>query len=216
MLKKEKNQNHSLAKREHQRNSLLRSSELEKEFKSVENANKSFKRNLMYSQLNDLKYHKEYERQTKLRNLDLERRILNDNELEKQRDKNREINYKNQLKSVAREDLLISNNKKNLERYNLMKENQLNYNVVQTQMKLLEEKENAFKNKMNTINNKLYDKVLAQNHFFSNNEMKSPFMLRNDNDFNKHIAENKAKEKELIKNDQEKLIQRIKEVCYYL
>jgi hypothetical protein len=96
-------------------------------------------------------------------------------------------------------------------------EERKNYNkLIEGQIRKQEERDNEYRNKLNQMNDKVYDHGLKhtgylQNH--SNSPTKNePFHVRNDHEFNRKLAEMRANEKGNLKNDQTLVQERMREM----
>jgi hypothetical protein len=83
-----------------------------------------------------------------------------------------------------------------------------------------DDRDDFHRNKLNTINNKIYDKALQYSGYLENNlsnspKVSEPFYLKNDHEFNRRLAEMKFYEKDMQKKDLTKVNERLKEEQIY-
>lgn len=90
-----------------------------------------------------------------------------------------------------------------------------NHKLIDEQIRKQDERDFYHRNKLNSINNKIYDKAIKFNDYIQNKTntpiCNEPFYLKNDHEFNRRVAEIKNTEKENLKKDQTALNQRLKE-----
>jgi hypothetical protein len=84
---------------------------------------------------------------------------------------------------------------------------------------MLDDRERAYKDKINSMNEKIYSHGMKHTNFLNNeaNGCRSePFHLRNDFDFNRKMAEMKANEKDAIRNNPNHMAERRRMVNYQI
>ena len=77
------------------------------------------------------------------------------------------------------------------------------------------ERDEDYRNKLNRMNDKIYENGINHGGYIQNNTnspIKEPFHIKNDFEFNKRLANLKANERDLMKNDQNELNDRLRKV----
>jgi hypothetical protein len=89
--------------------------------------------------------------------------------------------------------------------------------MIEAEYKRQTERENEYKNKLNNMNEKIYNHALKLNGYYQNSNpnspsFKEPFYVKNDHEFNRKLAEIRANERENQKRDQTMVNQRLKDL----
>lgn len=102
---------------------------------------------------------------------------------------------KEKIRQEQENDLLNYYKRKDKERLDKIKEGQINQELFQQQNQRLNDSYNQYKNKIASMNNRIYNNALRYNEFVNGGKNDDLYKANNDFDFNKRIAELRSKEK---------------------
>lgn len=92
-------------------------------------------------------------------------------------------------------------------------EGKANLKLIDEENRKLYEPYNQFRDKLNNINNDIYGKVYKLNGYMNEPINNEAFNAKSDYEFNKYIAEQRNKEREMRKFDPNEINKRLQEVC---
>jgi len=124
---------------------------------------------------------------------------------------------KMQLKSDGINEMDNFYQKRNAETLKKYSDNLDNVRLIEEQNRRQTQRENDYRSKLNNMNEKIYDHAMNFNGYIQNSKSDSPkfsepFHIKNDYEFNRKVAENKAIEKENFKKDPMPINRRLRDL----
>jgi hypothetical protein len=90
-----------------------------------------------------------------------------------------------------------------------------NQRLIEEQNKQLNDRENQYRNKITSMNDRIYNNAMKYNGFVSDGasspKMNDLYQVKNDHEFNKRLAEMRAMDKETFKRDKSLVYERLRD-----